>query len=81
MFLRTAAELAAALSPEERAVLRGAQGLTADELDARSLLLLDWAGRLSAVVLCKTARTVAASPDGTDDLFSNPASPEGKDAL
>lgn len=46
VFLRTAAELAAALSPEELAVLRGAQGLTADELDARSLLLLDWAGRL-----------------------------------
>ena len=36
----------AGISPEELAVLHGAQGLTVDELDARSLLLLDWAGRL-----------------------------------
>ena len=46
VFLRASADLAAALPPEDLAVLEGGRGLTADNLDVRSLLLLDWAGRI-----------------------------------
>lgn len=46
VFLRTTADLAAALSPEGLAVLNGAQGLTADNFEARSHLLLGWAGQI-----------------------------------
>lgn len=45
-FLRETAALAAALPPEELAVLRGGQGLTADNFEARAHLLLGWAGRI-----------------------------------
>ena len=44
VFLRATTDLAAALSPGEWAVLQGAQGLTADNFEARSHLLLDWSG-------------------------------------
>ena len=46
VFLRETAALAAALSPEERVVLQGGQGLAEENLEARSLLLLDWAGQI-----------------------------------
>ena len=36
---------------------------------------------LSGSAASQESASQSASPDGTDDLFSNPASPEGKDAL
>ena len=36
---------------------------------------------LSGSAASQDSASQSASPDGTDDLFSNPASPEGKDAL
>ena len=36
---------------------------------------------LSGSAASRDSASQSASPDGTDDLFSNPASPEGKDAL
>ena len=42
-FLRSTGALAAALSPGELAVLNGGKGLTEDNFEARSLLLLEWA--------------------------------------
>lgn len=44
VFLRKTAELAAALSPADLAVLNGGSGLTEDNFEERSLLLLAWAG-------------------------------------
>ena len=53
--------------PGEMARLSGCS--TNEVVKDPAAFALDWAGRLSAVVLCKTARTVAASPDGT--LYAN----------
>lgn len=46
VFLRRTAELSAALSGQDLAVLQGGAGLTGENLEARSLLLLDWSGKL-----------------------------------
>lgn len=43
VFLRKTAELAAALSPADLAVLNGGSGLTEENFEERSLLLLAWA--------------------------------------
>ena len=53
--------------PGEMARLSGCS--TNEVVKDPAAFALDWAGRLSAVVLCKTARTVAARPDGT--LYAN----------
>lgn len=45
VFLRKTGELAAALSLDELAVLNGADGLTEDNFEERSLFLLSWASQ------------------------------------
>lgn len=45
-FLHTTASLDAALSPEDRDILHGGNGLSQKNLEERSLLLLTWASRV-----------------------------------
>ena len=45
-FLRETTVLAAALAGPDRAVLQGGQGLTEENLEVRSLLLIGWAGQI-----------------------------------
>lgn len=45
-FLRETTVLAAALAGPDRAVLQGRQGLTEENLEVRSLLLIGWAGQI-----------------------------------